>query len=106
MNDKERELVESLHRAAQEQLNVHSLETQELPDIHHSELPAGDAASPLCREWNTYRREAGRLLAEGHEGKFILVHGETILGLFDTWDAAREAGLERFLLQPFLVHQI
>ena len=29
-----------------------------------------------------------------------------ILGLYDTWDAAREVGLRRFLLQPFFVHAI
>ena len=74
--------------------------------VHYTELPESNPASPLCREWGFYRREVGRLLAEGREGKFVLIHGETVLGFFDTWTAAREAGLKRFLLTPFLVHQV
>jgi len=37
--------------------------------IHYTELPEDASESPIAREWNFYRREAGRLLAEGHEGK-------------------------------------
>lgn len=74
--------------------------------VHYSELPAGEPDSPLFQEWNTYRQEAGRLLAEGNEGKFVLIKNDLIVGIFETWDQAREAGLERYLRSPFLVHQI
>src|SRR5438132_5567437 len=74
--------------------------------IPHTALPPSPSGSLLATEWNTYRREVTRLLAEGQEGKFILLKGEEILGVYDTWDAARHAGLERYLLEPFLVQQI
>lgn len=60
----------------------------------------------LSEEWDFYRREAGRFLAEGHEGKFVVIQGEEILGFFDTEDEARRAGRERFRTELFLVHQV
>jgi hypothetical protein len=33
--------------------------------ISHTDLPEAGAADMLHEEWNTYRREAARLLAEG-----------------------------------------
>jgi hypothetical protein len=45
-------------------------------------------------------------LGDGQEGKFILIKGDSILGIFESWDAAREEGLKRFFLQPFLVQQV
>ena len=57
-------------------------------------------------EWEFYRREVGRLLAEGHEGKHVLIKGEEIIGLFATHREAMDEGLKRYLLTGFLVHQI
>ncbi len=74
--------------------------------VHFSELPEAKAGEPLWQEWNTYRREVGSLLANGHEARFALLKDEKILGLFDTWEAARKDGLRRFFLEPFLVQQI
>ena len=61
---------------------------------------------PLEREAETYRREVGRLLAEGHEGKVALIKGDTIIGFYDTWEAARQAGLQKYLLEGHLVQTI
>ena len=47
-----------------------------------------------------------RLLAEGHEGKFVLIKGDRIVSLHDAWGAAREAGLRLNLLEPFMVHEV
>ena len=74
--------------------------------IHFTELPEAKPGDVLACEWNTYRREVGRLLSEGQAGRFVLIKGQEILGLYDTWDAAREIGMQRFLMQPFLVHAI
>jgi hypothetical protein len=74
--------------------------------IHHSELGPSPAGSPISREWDFYRREAARLLAEGHEGQWVLIKGEEVLGFFDTRRQASDEGHKRFLLQGFLVHQI
>ena len=68
--------------------------------IPYSDLPLAQAGSALAAEWNTYRREVQRLLAEGSEGKYALIKGDQIVGVFDSWDAARQAGLAQFLLAP------
>jgi hypothetical protein len=74
--------------------------------IHWSKLPPAEPGEPLAAEWETYRREIGRLLAEGLEGKYALIRGNEIVGIYDTWDAARKAGLEKYLLEPHMVHPI
>jgi len=74
--------------------------------IHYTELPDLPPDDPLRQEWNYFRRELPRLLAEGHEGKFALLRGEEIIGLYPTQDDALRAGYETFLLEPFLVHAI
>ena len=106
MDESVRKLVEAIHREAVEASRGQPLPPVEPPTIHYTELPEGRPGEPLALEWNTYRREVGRLLAEGQEGKFVLIKEETIIGLFDSWDAAYAAGLQRYLLEPLLVHQI
>jgi hypothetical protein len=69
-------------------------------------LPDMRPDSPLSTEWNVYRRERERLLAEGHEGRWVLIKGEEIIGLFDTRMEAREAGLTRLGRTDMLVHQV
>ena len=51
----------------------------EPPTIHFSELPAAAAGGRGAAEWNFYRREVGRLLAGGHEGRWVLIN------FFATW---------------------
>jgi hypothetical protein len=74
--------------------------------IHYTQLPPAQPGSQLAREWETYRREVGRLLAEGLEGRWVLVKGDQVLAFFDTYDAARDAGSRLFLQQPHLIHQV
>jgi hypothetical protein len=74
--------------------------------VPHTELGPLVPPGMLSAEWDLYRREVGRFLAEGHEGKFVVIQGELILGFFDTEDEASEAGLERFHTGPFLLHQV
>jgi hypothetical protein len=69
--------------------------------IHYTELADATPGGVLADEWNTFRRELPRLLAEGHEGKFALLKGNEIIGLYDTWEAGYAAGLQRYLLQGF-----
>ena len=101
-----RALAEAMHREAVERLRGQPLPPVEAPTIHNTELPEASPDSPLYEAWNAYRREVGRLLAEGQEGKFVLVKDDAVIGFYDTWDAAREAGRRRYLLSPFLVHQV
>ncbi len=58
------------------------------------------------RGWETYSHEVGRLIAEGHEGKFVLIKNETIIGIYDNDDEASDEGRRRYLMQGYLVHQI
>jgi hypothetical protein len=74
--------------------------------IHYTELPDVPPDDVYFDEWNTFRRELPRLLAEGNEGKFVLLKGKKIIGIYDTWEAGRSAGLEKYLLQGFLVQPI
>jgi len=79
---------------------------RERPTIHWTELPASRPDSDIATEWNFYRRVVGRLLAEGHEGKWLLIKNEEIIGIWDTESAANEVRLQRFLLQPVLMKQV
>src|SRR5437764_13657776 len=73
---------------------------------HYTEVGDLPADSPIYREFLTYRRELPRLLAEGHEGKFALIKGEEIIGLFASLDEGRRPGREQFSFQPFMVQPI
>ena len=74
--------------------------------IHWTELPEDTSGSPNAVDSNFYRRVVGRLLAEGHEGRWVLIKNEEIIGIWDTRKEAFAVADERFLLQPVLVHQI
>lgn len=76
------------------------------PTIHYTELPPATPGEVHAEEWETYRREVGRLLAEGNEGRFILIKGKEIIGIWDKREDALVMGYQKYLLQPFLVHQI
>jgi hypothetical protein len=76
------------------------------PTIHYTELPEAKADNESARNWNFYRREVGRLLAEGHEGKWLLIHDERIVGMWDTADEVERVRVERFLMRTILIHQI
>jgi hypothetical protein len=78
----------------------------ERPTIHHTQLHDSPLDSPITTEWNFYRRIVGRLLSEGHEGKWLLIKNEDIVGIWDTEAAANTVRLERFSTQPVLMKQI
>jgi hypothetical protein len=78
----------------------------ERPTIHYTELPPSRPGDTFAEEWETYRREVGRLLAEGNEGRYILIKGTEIIGIWDRQQDALSMGYQKYLLQPFLVHQI
>ncbi len=74
--------------------------------IHYTELPDEAPDSPLFTEWNLYRREVGRLIAEGHQGKWLLIKGDEIIGIWETQAEALDEGYRQYLHQPFFVHEI
>ena len=74
--------------------------------VHWAELAAATPGSRIATEWNFYRRQVERLLAEGHEGKWVLIKGEEIIGIWATRQEADQVGAERFLMQDVLIHQV
>ncbi|MGD0039843.1 MAG: hypothetical protein ABSE84_05370 [Isosphaeraceae bacterium] len=59
---------------------------------------------PLERELAIYNENLMDLLT--NEGKYVVVHGETIQGPFDTYEDALRAGYDKFGVVPFLVKRI
>ena len=103
---RQRAQIEQVHRAALEQIREVPLPNHERPTVPYTELPSGSADSPIASEWNLYRREVGRLLAEGHENRWVLIKGEEIIGIWDTEEEARAVALHKYLMQPCLIQQV
>lgn len=82
------------------------MSTQDRPTIDHTEIAPAVPGSPLECEWETYRREVGSLIAAGHEGEWVLIKGEEVIGCFASRREAIDAGSQRFFRQPILVHQV
>jgi hypothetical protein len=58
----------------------------------------------LEKELATYRRELPNLLA--NTGKFVLIHGDAVAGIWETYPDAIQEGYRLFGLEPFMVKQI
>jgi hypothetical protein len=52
----------------------------------------------------TYNKKLPELL--GEVGKFIMIKGDEVIDIFETYNDAVKAGYERFKLEPFFVKQI
>ncbi len=59
----------------------------------------------LDREMATYRAKLPELL-EHDAGRYVLIHGDDVIGTFETLTQALEEGYERWLFEPFLVKQL
>jgi hypothetical protein len=59
----------------------------------------------LDREMAVYRSKLPELLKKD-AGRYVVIHDETVVGVFDTPSQALEAGYERWLFEAFLVKQI
>jgi hypothetical protein len=46
------------------------------------------------------------LLAEGHENRWVVIKGEVVIGIWDTYEEASRVASERFFRQPVLVKQV
>jgi hypothetical protein len=97
---------EQAQREANERGRVPLAPPREPVTIPYTELPDGQPDSPIAAEWNFYRREVGRLLAEGQEGRWVLIKGEEIMGIWDRHDDARAVALQKYVMQPCLIQQI
>lgn len=60
---------------------------------------------PLEKELATYKNKLPELLAQ--EGKFVLIHGDTVVATYSTYeDAVKDAYSRLGVDTPFLVKQI
>jgi hypothetical protein len=55
------------------------------------------------KELETYKKELPKLLASA--GKFVLIHGDKVSGVWGTYPDAIQEGYRLFGLKPFLVKQ-
>ena len=58
----------------------------------------------LEREYETYQKKRQELLKD--EGKFVLIHGDEVAGVWDTWEEALNAGYDKYGWPPFMVQKI
>jgi hypothetical protein len=58
----------------------------------------------LEKEMITYGKKLPSLIAQ--QGKFVLIQGDDVVGVYDSYEDALKFGYERFKLDPFLVKQI
>jgi hypothetical protein len=76
-------------------------------DTHRGFGQNAGMSTPLETELATFRRELPALLADpANQGKYVLIHGGEIAGIFPDVESGLEAGYDRFELAPFLVKQI
>jgi hypothetical protein len=108
MKETDDDLILRLHREEVERMRREGPlpPPVERPGIPHTDLPQASPDSPLFVEWDTYRREVGRLLTDGKEGQFVLIKGQQVVGLYATEREALDHGYRMFPCQAFLVHQV
>jgi hypothetical protein len=115
MEDPTLVLVQEVHRKESERLRAEGklklpFEPAKPATIPYTQLRPFKPDEVFYLEWNTYLREVGRLLAEGLEGKWLLVKGESILGVFDTMQQADSSGLslvlEAKIEKPYMLRQV
>jgi hypothetical protein len=107
MTGEERELIERLCGDEMQRLRTELPSAAPQPQtIPYTELPEDTSQGPGAAEWNHYRREVGRLLAQGHEGKWVLIKGEEVIGIWQSRNEAKAVALERYLMQPVLIRQV
>jgi UDP-2,3-diacylglucosamine pyrophosphatase LpxH len=58
----------------------------------------------LERELATYAQQKNNLLAD--EGKFVVIHGDTVVGTYTSYEDAVKVGYEKCGLRDFLVKKI
>ena len=68
-------------------------------------LPPGWETGPLAEELKTYMAHQAALL-EPAKGKYALIKGSDVVGLFDHKNEALDEGYRRFRLKGFMVHRI
>ena len=68
-------------------------------------LPEGWATGPLAEELKTYQAHLEELLQTA-SGKFVLIKGNDIVGLYNNQEEALNEGYRRYRLKRFMVQRV
>ena len=74
--------------------------------VHYSELKENRSSDPAAEGWNVYVREVGRLLAEGNEGKWVVIAEGRLIGVYDTKGEGYDAIADGKFKWPSTLKQI
>ena len=74
-------------------------------DPREAEGERHDALAVLAEERMAYRDRLPELV-RAHEGQFVLIKGQNVIGVFGDHAEALRQGYRRFGIVPFLVRQI
>jgi hypothetical protein len=106
MTDDTNDWVFRLHREEVERIRGQPLGFPETPPPPSPDLPEGEPNSPFAKEWNLFRREVGRLIREGYQGRIALVKAGHPITVWDTLRDAAQAGQLLYGQGPCLVQEI
>jgi hypothetical protein len=106
MDNADHTRIEQLRREELRRLQLAPRSTVAQATVHCTELPPDTFGGVLAREWNFYIRSVAQLVAAGHEGRWVLIHGEAIVGLWNSEEEANGFRLHKFAMQPVLMKQI
>ena len=73
-------------------------------DSNEETAASSSAETPLGREWATY--QANKRELPRYEGQWVVIHGEQILGIRQSYEEAMRLGYERAGYVDFPAHQI
>jgi hypothetical protein len=82
------------------------METKDLTTFYGAQAVSGTGNEnmPLEKELSVYDAHLIELLV--NEGKYVVICGDEINGVFDTYDEALSVGYDKYGLTPFLAKQI
>src|SRR5262249_6927793 len=109
MNQTERDVVQRLQDQERQRLLQNPPRPKPesgRPMIHWTDLAEAVPGSRIATEWNFYRKQIGQLLADGNEGKWVLIKGEEIIGIWDTVQEADQMRAQQLLKEDVLIHQV
>jgi hypothetical protein len=107
MKDSAYELVERLHREEIERaIRQRQVPPSQQPPQEYPGLPEMEPASLGEEEWNLFRRELGRLIQDGHRGRFALIKAGEPISVWDTRKDAVQAGQLLYPQVTCLIQQI
>jgi hypothetical protein len=58
----------------------------------------------LEQELDTYRKKRDELLP--YAGRYVLIHGDQVAGVWDSYEDALRVGYDKFGLNPFFIRKI